>query len=147
MIREASSHRRSTNYSQVRRFREFLVSPTEIVGRANQIHARLQGTQLTSTMTTFTGESGKELPHRAIQPLNESGVEHTSSDRLFQKKLSLSVAAMRHLAYDLNHPFFLRPLDHRANMQVGPDLQTRTPSPRGILHLLTKCSPDTVWVG
>jgi len=58
---------------------QFLVETAEIVGRANQIHACFQRVHPMGRMTTIAGQRGKPLPHRAIEPFNEGGVEDCSS--------------------------------------------------------------------
>ena len=67
-------------------------------------------------MARLAGQGGEPLPHGAVEPLNEGGVEHTASIGALQQSLRRLKGAMGHLARDLAHPFFNRVLDDRANV-------------------------------
>ena len=54
---------------------------------------------------------------------------------------------MGHPSRDLDDPLFLRPLDHCANVQLWPDLQTCSPNSTGLLDLLSERSTNTVGIG
>jgi hypothetical protein len=68
---------------------ELVMGPTQVVGRAKQVHSCLQWTQAASALTTFARQDGKPLTHGGIQAFNESGIEHVASFRLLQEPLSL----------------------------------------------------------
>src|SRR5690349_16283585 len=54
---------------------------------------------------------------------------------------------MSHAPRDLDDPFLLRSLDHRANVQVRPELQAGSSNPRRSLDLLAERTADTAWIG
>jgi hypothetical protein len=60
--------------------------------------------------------------------------------------LRLLQEAVSYLAGDLDHAFFLRSLDHGANVQLGPDLQAGSSNPFGQLDLFPERSQNTVGV-
>jgi len=60
--------------------------------------------------------------------------------------LRLLQEAVSYLAGDLDHPFFLRSLDHSANVQLGPDLQARASNATGQLDLLAERPTNTIGV-
>jgi len=53
-------------------FAQFLMRHTEIVGAANQVHARVQRLQVRSCVPTFVGEACQALTHGSIQAFNKS---------------------------------------------------------------------------
>src|SRR5436305_13113970 len=61
--------------------------------------------------------------------------------------LRLSYRPMGHLARDLDHPLVLGPLDHRANVQLWPNLQTGSPDSAVLLDLLAEGPTNTVGIG
>ncbi len=125
---------------------QLMMRKTEIVAASNQIHPGLQCEQTTSCMTRSARQTGQSFPEGPIQALNKSGIEDAPAMREQEQPLRLSHQTMGHLAGDLDHPPFLRSLDHRADMHVCPDLQTRSPHSRGLLDLLSEGSTNTVGV-
>ncbi len=61
--------------------------------------------------------------------------------------LRLGHHPMGHLARDLDHPLVLGPLDHGANVQLRPDLQTRTSDSAVLLDLFAEGPTNTVGIG
>ena len=78
MIGQATGHRRGTRLSQVAGFAQFLMSPTEIVRAANQVHAGVQRLQARSRVPTLASEACQSLADGSIQPFNKGCIEHTS---------------------------------------------------------------------
>ena len=119
-----------------------MMGKTEIVGTSDQIHPRLKRSQATGSMAGFARQAGQPFPEGSIQALDKSRVEDAASLRLHQQFLRLGQQAMGHPSRDLDDPLVLGPLDHRANGQCGPDLQTRSPNSTGLLDLLSERSAD-----
>ena len=124
-----------------------MMRKTEIVAASDQIHAGLQCEQPTSGMTRFARQAGQPFPERSIQALNESRVQDAATLGEQKQFLCLGSDPMGHLARDLDHPLFLGALDHRANVQLRPDLQTGSPDSTVLLDLLAEGSTNTVGVG
>ena len=82
----------------------------------------------------------------SIQTLDESRVQDAATMREQKQFLRLHYHPMGHLARDLDHPLFLGPLDHCANVQLRPDLQTGSPD-AALLDLLTEGPTNTVGIG
>lgn len=133
MIGESAGHRRSASHGPVFCFREFLMSHTEIVGAANQVHSRVQRVQPRSGVPTFARQSCESFTDSSIQAFNKSGIEHVPSIREVQQRLRLIEQAISHVARNLHNAFFLRTLDHRSNVQLWPDLKRGSPWSRSIL--------------
>jgi hypothetical protein len=124
-------------------FTQLMMHTTEIVGTSNQIHARLKRSEAASGMTGFARQAGQPFPKGAIQAFDTSRVEDRPRTLTHQQLLCLLHQAVSHPPGDLDHPFFLRSLDHRANVQLGPDLQTGSPNSPPLLDLLPECWADT----
>ncbi len=99
-----------------------MMRQTEIVGAANQIHARMQSLQARSCVPTFAGQACQSLTHGSIQAFDKSCIKHVSPTRELEQLLCLIEQAMNHLSGDLHDSFLLRSLDHCANVQVRPYL-------------------------
>ena len=123
-------------------FAQLMMRETEIVGASDQIHASLKSFEGTRGMTRPAGQARQPLPERSIQAFNKRGVEDCTPSRTLQQLLGLRQQTMSHPSRDLDDPFFLRSLDHRANVQLWPDLQARSSNPRRSLDLLAECSTD-----
>ena len=93
---------------------------TEIVGAANQVHARVQSLQARSRVPTLAGQARQSLAEGSIQAFNKSRIEHASPVRELEQLLCVIKQAVSHLAGDLHDPLFLRSLDHCANAEVRP---------------------------
>lgn len=126
---------------------QLMMGKTEIVTASNQIHPSLQCRQTTSRMTGFARERGQSLPEGSIQALDKRRVEDVATVREHKQPLSLSHQTMRHLASNLNHPFFLCSLDHCSDVQVWPDLQIGSSHSAGLLDLLPESPTNTVGIG
>ena len=126
---------------------QLMMRKTEIVAASDQIHPRLKRSQATGSMAGFARQAGQAFPQGSIQALDKSRVEAYATMREQKQLLCLGQQAMGYPSGDLDDPLFLRPLDHRANVQLGPDLQTRSPNSTGLLDLLAERSPNTVGVG
>ncbi len=147
VIRESSSHRRSTGRADVLGFAQLMMRETEIVRASDQIHPRLKRSQATGRVTRFAGQARQSFAKGSIQALDKRRVEDAASLRLHQQFLRLRQQTMSHAPRDLDDPFFLRALDHRANVQLRPDLQARSSHPRSSLDLLAERSADTARIG
>ncbi len=55
---------------------QFVMGQTEIVGAANQVHARVQSVQARSCVPTFARQTGESLTEGSIQAFNKSGIQH-----------------------------------------------------------------------
>lgn len=106
----------------MRGFAQLMMHKTEIVGASNQIHPRLKRSETTSGMTGFARQAGQPFPEGSIQALDKSRVEAHATMREQKQLLCLGQQAMGHPSRDLDDPLFLGPLDHRANVQLRPDL-------------------------
>ena len=131
----------------MRGFAQFMMRKTEIVGASDQIHPRLKRSKATGCMAGFARQAGQPLPEGSIQALNKSRVEAHATMREQKQLLCLGQQAMGHPSRDLDDPLFLRPFDHRANIQLWPDLQAGSPSSLGLLDFLSERSADTVGIG
>ncbi len=127
-------------------FAQLMMHKTEIVGASDQIHARLKSFEAMGGMTRSAGHARQSLPERGIQAFNKSGVEDGTPSRSLQQGLGLREQTMSHPPRDLDDPFFLRALDHRANVQLRPDLQACSSHPRRSLDLLAERSADAARV-
>ncbi|GHO50720.1 hypothetical protein KSX_88830 [Ktedonospora formicarum] len=58
---------------------QFVVCKAQIVGAAEQIHARFQRVYTMGRMATFTREAREPFAHGPIEALDKSGVEHRSA--------------------------------------------------------------------
>jgi hypothetical protein len=123
-----------------------MMGKTEIVGASDQRHPRLKGSEATSSMTRFAGQAGQPFSKGAIQALDKGRVEDAPSLRLHQQFLRLCQQTRGHPAGDLHDPFFLRSLDHGANVQLRPDLQARSSNPGSLLDLLAERWADAARV-
>jgi hypothetical protein len=99
-------------------FAQLMMRETEIVGASDQIHASLKSFEGTRGMTRPAGQARQPLPERSIQAFNKRGVEDCTPSRTLQQLLGLRQQTMSHPSRDLDDPFFLRSLDHRANVQL-----------------------------
>ncbi len=127
-------------------FAQLMMHKTAIVGASDQIHARLKSEDPMGGMTRSAGHARQSLPERGIQAFNESGVEDATPSRSLQQLLGLREQTMSHPPRDLDDPFVLRALDHRANVQLRPDLQARSSHSRSSLDLLAERSADAARV-
>ncbi len=57
-------------------FPQFVMRHTEIVGAANQVHARVQRVQARSRMPTFARQACQAFTEGCIQAFDERGIEH-----------------------------------------------------------------------
>ncbi len=121
---------------------QLMMWKTEIVTASDQIHAGLQCEQATSGMTGFARQAGQPFPERSIQALDKSGVQDAATMGEQQQCLRLGHQPVGHLTRDLDHPLFLGPLDHGANVQLWPDLQAGSSNSTGLLDLLAEGSAD-----
>jgi hypothetical protein len=121
-----------------------MVRKTEIVGASNQIHAHLQSEDPTSGVTRVARQAGQSFSKGSVQTFDEGCVEDHATTRAVKQFLRLLQQAVSYLAGDLDHPFFLRSLDHRANVQLWPDLQAGSSNSTGQLDLLPERSTNTV---
>ncbi len=126
----------------MRGFAQLMMHKTEIVGASDQIHARLKRSETTSGMTGFARQAGQPFPKGAVQALDKSRVEGHPPSRAQEQLLCLLQETMGHSAHDLHHALFLASFDHRANVQLRPDLQARSSNSRRPLDLLTERSAD-----
>ena len=131
----------------MRGFAQLMMRKTEIVGTSDQIHPRLKRSEATGSMAGFARQAGKPFPEGSIQALDKSCVEDHATLREQKQFLCLGQQAMGHPSRDLDNPLFLRPLDHCANVQLWPDLQTCSPNSTGLLDLLSERSTNTVGIG
>jgi hypothetical protein len=131
----------------MRRFRELMMRKTEVVGTTDQTHPCLKRSEATCRMARFARQAGKPFAKGPIQALDESRIQDRPCARTLQQLLGLRLQAMSHAPGDLDDPFFLRPLDHRPNVQLWPDLKARSSSSRSFLDLLSERSANTVGVG
>src|SRR6266704_2961398 len=60
---------------------QLLMRPTEIVGTADQIHARLQGLQTLGGMPTFARQRSQTFPHGSIEAESYGRIELLASAR------------------------------------------------------------------
>jgi hypothetical protein len=142
MIGQSAGHRRSTWLAPLFLFGEFLMDDTKIVRAANQVHPRVQSLQTGSGVPTFARQAGQPLSEGSIQPLDKSSIEDASPARELKQLFRLIQYPMSHPPCDLNHPFFLRSLDHCANVEVWPNLQARSSHSHRAFDLLSKRSAD-----
>jgi len=147
MIRQPGSHSRSTGRPEMFGLAQLMMRKTEIVAASDQIHAGLQCEHPTSGMTGFTRQAGQPFPKCSIQTLDESRVQDAATLGEQKQFLRLDYHPMGHLARDLDHPLFLGPLDHCANVQLRPDLQTGSPDSAVLFDLLTEGPTNTVGIG
>jgi len=101
---------------------QLLMRPTAIVGRAAQIHARMQRRYPLGCMTALAGKRSFALAHRGIEAFNTGGVKHAASLREVQPCMSLIQHAMSHVPSDLDHAVLGRVFDDRADVQLWPHL-------------------------
>ncbi len=146
MIGQAAGHGGGTSHAPMLGFAQLMMHHTEIVAASDQIHPRLKHLEATSSMTRCARQAGQSFAKGAIQPFDESGVEDHAATRAVKQILRLLHKAVGYLAGDLDHAFFLRSLDHGANVHVFPDLQARPSNPFGELDLLAERSQNTVGV-
>ena len=106
----------------MRGFAQLMMRKTEIVGASDQIHPRLKRSQATGRMAGFARQASQPFPEGAIQALDKSRVEAPTTMREQKQLLCLGQQAMGHPSRDLDDPLVLGPLDHRANVQLRPDL-------------------------
>ena len=59
-------------------FTQFLMGNTEIVGTANQVHARVQRVQARSGVPTFAGQACQSFAEGGIQAFDKRRIEHLS---------------------------------------------------------------------
>jgi hypothetical protein len=142
VIRQSSGHRWGTGRSDVLGFAQLMMRETEIVGASDQIHAHLKSCEGTRGMTRSAGQARQPLSERSIQAFNKRGVEDRASSRTLQQLLGLRQQTLSHPPCDFDNPFFLRSLDHRANVQLRPDLQARSSNSLSPLDLLSEGSAD-----
>ncbi len=57
---------------------QFLMGNTEIVGAANQVHARVQSLQARGGVPTLAGQARQSLAEGSIQTFDKSRIEHVS---------------------------------------------------------------------
>ena len=122
MIGQATGHRRGTSTSPLLGLPQLVMGHTEIVGAANQVHARVQSVQARSCVPTFARQTGESLTEGSIQAFDKSGIEHVPPTRELKQLLCLIEQTISHLAGNLHDSLFLRSLDDRSNVQVRPDL-------------------------
>ena len=120
MISQAAGHCRSTSPSPMLGFTHFLMCTTEIVGAANQVHARVQSLQARSRVPTLAGQARQSRASGSIQAFNKSRIEYLPPTRELEQLLCLRKQTVSHLAGDLYHPLFLRSLDDGSNAEVRP---------------------------
>src|SRR5205823_9039760 len=82
MISQATGHRRGTSHCPMLGFAQFMMRKTEIVGASNQVHARFQRLEATSSMTRFAGQARQPFAKGGIQALDKGCVEDAPSLRL-----------------------------------------------------------------
>ena len=131
----------------MRGFAQLMMHKTEIVGASDQIHPRLKRSEATGSMAGFARQAGQPFPEGSVEALDKSRVEDYATMRELKQLLCLGQQAVGHPSRDLDDPLFLRPLDHRANVQLWPHLQTRSPNSTRLLHLLAERAADTAGVG
>ncbi len=120
---------------------------TEIVAASDQIHPRLKGSETTSGMTRLPRQARQPFSKRRIQAFDKRCVEYHAPSRENKQSFCLLNEAMSHPAGDLDHALFLGALDHRANVQLRPDLQAGSPDSLGLFDLLSERSTDAARVG
>jgi len=76
MIGQATGHGRGTSPSPLLGLTQFVMRHTEIVGAANQVHARVQSVQARSCVPTFARQTGQSLTEGSIQAFDKRGIEH-----------------------------------------------------------------------
>ena len=76
MIGQATGHGRGTSPSPLLGLTQFVMRHTEIVGAANQVHARVQSVQARSCVPTFARQTGESLTEGSIQAFDKRGIEH-----------------------------------------------------------------------
>lgn len=96
--------------------------PTEIVGAAQQIHPRVRGRQPMRRVATFACQGRQSLAHRAIEAFNERGIEHAAPARDTEQRHRARHSPMGHSPGDVGHVVLDGMFDHRANVQLWPDL-------------------------
>ena len=67
---------------------QLMMRPTEIVGTADQIHARLKGLQAVGGMPTFARQRSQTFPHGRIEAFYQGRIELLASSRHFEQLLS-----------------------------------------------------------
>jgi hypothetical protein len=127
--------------------REFMMREAEVVGASDQIHPGLKRFEPAGRLTRAACQVRHPLSEGRIQTLNESGVENAAPARSLQQVLCRLKQPMSHAPRHLDHTLFLGALDDRSDVQLGPDLQTRSSRPCCPLDLLTERSLDAAWIG
>lgn len=126
---------------------QLMMRKTEIGAASDQIHPRLQSEEPTGGMTRLARQAGQPFAKGGIQALDKSRVEDRAPLRALEQLLRLHQHPMGHLPRDLDHPLFLGVLDDRPNVQLWPDLQTRSSDSMSLFDFLSECSANTVGIG
>ena len=138
MIGQATGHRRGTSHSPVLGFTRFLMSKTEIVGAANEIHPGVQSRHARSRMPTLPCQARQSLPDGSIQAFNKSGIEHGSPTRELEQLLCLLQLTVSHLAGDLHNPLFSMRLIIIPMYRCGHTSKDARPTPASFLTFSRK---------
>ena len=123
-----------------------MMHKTEIVATADQIHACLKRSKTTSRMTRFARQTRQSFSKGSIQSLNKRRVENGASSRGAQQLFCLLGHAKSDPSGDLHDPLSVRPFDDCADVQLRPDLQTRSSHSSSPLDLLSERSTNTLEV-
>ena len=126
---------------------QLMMRPTEIVGTADQPHARFESRKATTRVARATGQTGETLSHRPIEALNKRRIELDASRRESQEFLCPLNGALGHTSNDLDHPMFRCFLDDCANHDLWPFLQAAASAFACWFDFLAERPPDTVGVG
>jgi hypothetical protein len=78
------------------------------------------------------------------KPLNKRCIQHVSPLRELEQLFRLIQETMSHLACDLHDALFLRPLDHRPNVQLRPHSQAGSANSGSCFDFFAKGTPDAL---
>ncbi len=99
---------------------QLMMRPTEIVGTADHIHARLKGLQALGGMPTFARQRSQTFPHGRIEAFDQGRIELLASARHGEQVVCLLKRSPGEFAGDFHHPLLFRVLAHRRDTELGP---------------------------
>src|SRR5260370_35411429 len=125
---------------------QLMMRPTEIVGTADHIHARLKGLKTLGGMPTFARQSSQTFPHGCIEAFEQGRIELFASARHGESVLCFLKGSPSELVCDFHYPLLFRVLDHRRDTALGPDCYPRSSWPCLLLHFFSKDTQNAVGI-